>query len=96
MLAARDQENLFYSHQLNAAGKPLNHAHRGLQSKTAGERAPKTPFKKPSSDENNLTGFGAQKTGLGTIAKGDENYVQGKKQNGIIDNKGFVTPMGRD
>jgi hypothetical protein len=95
MLAARDQENLVYSHQTNAASKPLNHGIQGLQPKTPGQRAPKTPFKPSFHDENNATNFGGQKTGLKALGRGDENRVQPKKKDGKLDSNSFVTPMGR-
>ncbi len=95
MLAARDQENLVYSHQINAASKPLNQGIRGLPSNTPGQRIPKTPFKTSVNDENNATAFGAQKTGLKTLGKGDENRLQPKNKDGKLDSNAFVTPMGR-
>lgn len=96
MLAARDQENLVYSHQTNAAGKPLNQGIRGLQSKTPGQRAPKTPFKAFPSDENNAVFIGAQKTGIKAWNKGDENRLQTNKNDGKLDSNAFVTPVGRE
>lgn len=95
MLAARDQENLVYSHQTNAASKPLNQGIRGLQSKTPGQRVPKTPFKTSVNDENKAPLSGTQKTGLKALGKGDENRVQPKKKDGKLDSNAFVTPMGR-
>jgi hypothetical protein len=95
MLAARDQENLVYSHQTNAASKPLHHGIRGLQPKTQGQRAPKTPFKALFNDENSATIFGGHKTGLKASGKGDENRVQPKKRDGKLESSAFVTPMGR-
>lgn len=96
MLAARDQENLVYSRQLNAAGKPLNQNIRNLQSLKPGERAPKTPFKSSFNDENNATGYGAQKMGLSTLGKGIENLGPGKTKDGKLDSKPLVTPMGNN
>jgi hypothetical protein len=94
MLAARDQENLVYAHQTNAAGKPLNSGIRGLQSKTPGQRAPKTPFKTSLNDENKPTIFEAQKTGLKIGGKGYENGLQPEKRDGKLNTNAFVTPMG--
>ena len=60
MLAARDQENLVYTHQNTAAGKPFNQGVRGLQPKTPGNNF-KTPFGPARNDENrNLTVKGAK------------------------------------
>ena len=95
MLAARDQENLVHSHQTNAANKPLNQGIRGLQSKTPGQRAPKTPFKASVNDENKATILGTQNAGLMTLGKGDENDPQLKNKDGKLDNNAFVTPAGR-
>jgi hypothetical protein len=95
MLAARDQENLVYSHQTNAASKPLNQGTRGLQSKTPGQRAPKTPFKASVKDENKAILFGTQKTILKGLGKEDENCLQLQQKDGKIDSNAFVTPMGR-
>lgn len=95
MLAARDQENLVYSHQTNAASKPLNQATRGLQPKTPGQRAPKTPFKNLGNDENNPPIFGSQKTGLKALGKGVENRAQPKQKDGKVESEVFVTPLGR-
>jgi hypothetical protein len=93
MLAARDQENLVYTHQTNAVGKPLNQGVRGLHYKQAAERAPKTPFKASVNDETNPTGLGAQRTGLKTLGKREENCLQ-TKEDGNFDGNAFVTPMG--
>lgn len=96
MLAARDQENLIYSQQTNAANKPLNQGIRGLQSKTPGQRAPKTPFKTSMNAENKATLLGTQDISLKGLGKENENYLQPKKQDGNLDSKAFVTPMGRE
>ena len=93
MLAARDQENLAYSHQTNAASKPLNQGIRGLQSKTPGQRAPKTPFKASLNDENDPAAFGTQQKGLKTTFRGEGGLLQTKKD-GKLDNNAFITPMG--
>jgi hypothetical protein len=94
MLAARDQENLVYLHQTNAASKPLNQGVRGLQPKTPGQRVPKTPFKTTLNDENNPTLLGGVRTGLKGVGKGDENRLQTKQKDGKLDSNAFVTPMG--
>lgn len=95
MLAARDQENLIYSQQTNAANKPLNKAIRGLQSKTPGQQAPKTPFKTSLNTGNKATIFETQKTGLKALGKENENHLRPEKQDGTLDSRAFVTPMGR-
>lgn len=94
MLAARDQENLVYAHQTNAAGKPLNQSIRGLQSKTPGRQATKTPFKKSGNDENNPWNFEGPKANSKAVGKGVEHEPQDKRQNGKLNNNAFVTPMG--
>lgn len=91
MLAARDQENLVHGHQAAAASKPLNQA-RQLAPKTPG-KAPKTPFKLPLNDENNVGGLGGGKVGLKTHGKGNENLLLGAK-GGLADKNAFITPMG--
>jgi hypothetical protein len=95
MLAARDQENLVYSHQTNAASKPLNQSIRGPQSKTPGRQAAKTPFKKSVNDENNPAVFEGLRTGRKALAKGDANRLQDKQQDGKHKSNAFVTPIGR-
>ncbi len=95
MLAARDQENLVYSHQTNAANKPLNQGIGGLQSKIPRQRAPKTPFKTTLNDENNLAIFGNPKTGLKGLNKADDNGAQNKQKDGKLQGNAFVTPLGR-
>ena len=94
MLAARDQENLAYSHQTNAASKPLNQSIRGLQSKTPGRGAAKTPFKKLVSDENDPAVFEAPKTSLNILARGDDNGLHDKRRDGKFNGNAFVTPVG--
>jgi hypothetical protein len=95
MLTARDRENLVYSYQTNAASKSLNQGSRGLQSKTPGQRAPKTPFKVPVNDENKAILPGTQKTTLKALGKGDENCLQSQQKDGKVDSNAFFTPMGR-
>lgn len=83
-----DQENLTYDHQRAAAAKPLN---QPLGTKTPGNKAPKTPFRKQLNDENDAfnTGFKTGKKG------GDGNlFTKGKKATGGLDNNAFITPAG--
>jgi hypothetical protein len=60
VLAANDQENLAQRFQAGAAGKSLNAGLKGAN------KAPKTPFKVPLNDENDVQkgGKSALKTGL--------------------------------
>jgi hypothetical protein len=95
MLASRDQENLIYTHQTTAAGKPLNQAIRGLQPKTPGNRVPKTPFRVALNDENKPLAPNGQNTGFKPIAKGNENTLQTTQKDGKSDNGVFVTPIGK-
>lgn len=86
MLAARvDQENFVHGQQTAAAAKPLNQNIRGLQAKTPGHKAPKTPFKVPLNDENAT--YGGGKTFLKTNGK---IGATGKKV--TLDKNAFVTP----
>lgn len=95
MLAARDQENLAYSHQTNAANKPLNQGFRGLQPKTPGRAPAKTPFKKLLNDENHPGRFEGPKTGLKSLAKGgDDHGLQDKRRDGKFNSYALVTPVG--
>ena len=94
MLAARDQENLAYSYQTNAANKPLNQSFRALQSKTPGRTTAKTPFKKLLNDENHPGRFEGPKTGLKSLAKGDDHGVQDKRRDGKFNSYALVTPVG--
>ena len=93
MLAARDQENLVHGHQAAAASKPLNQGTRQLPPRTPG-KAPKTPFKIPLNDENNVGRHKFEKGGLKTQGKGDENMIFGAR-GGLGDKNAFVTPIGR-
>ena len=61
-LAARDQENLTYTHRATAATKPLNQDTRAVQPKTPGNF--KTPFRSARHDENQPIGL-TGKTGQG-------------------------------
>ncbi len=92
LLAARDQENLAYGHQQIAAAKPLNQGVRQLPPKTPGNKAPKTPFKKPLNDEN--LPFGGGKTNLRTNGQGNENILGGGKKVTLVDRSVFITPLG--
>lgn len=91
MLAARDQENLAHGHQAAAAAKPLNQGVKQLAPKTPGNKTAKTPLKLPLNDENGATAFGGGKK---TVGKANENSIFGAKKGGMMENKGFVTPMG--
>ena len=82
MLAARDQENLAYTHNRRAADKSLNNGVRGLPLKTPAKQTTKAPFKTPGNDENNPRGFGGKNTIL--------------KKDGKQDKNAFVTPLGTD
>ncbi len=94
MLAARDQENLVHAHQTAAAGKPLNQTVRGLQPKTPGNRAPKTPFREALNDENKPLVFNGRKTALKGLGNINENLLQPGKKDGKLDKNTFVTPLG--
>lgn len=86
MFAARtDQENLAYDHQRAAAAKPLN---QPLGTKTPGNKAPKTPFRKQLNDEND-----AFNTTFKTGKKGGTLFTKGKKA-AELDKDAFVTPAG--
>lgn len=91
MLAARDQENLVHGHQAAAAAKPLNQGVKQLAPKTPGNKTAKTPLKLPLNDENGATAFGGGKK---TVGEANENSIFGAKKGGMMENKGFVTPMG--
>ena len=95
MFASRDQENLVHAHQTNAAGKPLSQSLKGLQSKTPGNRAPKTPFRVALNDENKPIGLNGQKSILRGFGRGDENILRTTKRDGKLDKNAFVTPSGR-
>ena len=59
MFASRaHNENAVYEQQTAAAAKPLNQGVKGLQPKTPGNKAPKTPFKVSLNDENATLGAG--------------------------------------
>ncbi|KAF2435045.1 hypothetical protein EJ08DRAFT_675472 [Tothia fuscella] len=95
--ALADQENAVHAHQTAAAAKPLNAGVKGLNAKTPGNRAPKTPFKIPLNDENALGGP-AGKSILKTNGKGgggDKVFGTVKKGGmGGDKNNVFVTPAG--
>lgn len=63
-----NQENLTYNHQQTAAAKPLNQGIKGLESKTPGPKAPKTPFRRQ--DENTIQ---FNKSGLKTGGKAKQD-----------------------
>ncbi|KAI0157466.1 hypothetical protein GGR57DRAFT_461996 [Xylariaceae sp. FL1272] len=86
MLAARDQENLAFSHQHGAAVKQQQN-----QAKTPGARYPKTPMKVPLNDENGAHAVGGAKN---VLARGNENAMTSRKGKGV-DKSSFVTPMAR-
>ncbi|KAL8823299.1 MAG: hypothetical protein Q9191_005987 [Dirinaria sp. TL-2023a] len=94
MFAAQDQENLVHGHQQTAAAKPLNQGSRQLAPKTPGNKAPKTPFKLPSNDENGPGPFGGGKSSLRINGRGNENGTT-KVNDGWLGGKdAFKTPMG--
>ncbi|GAB7349508.1 hypothetical protein MBLNU459_g0216t1 [Dothideomycetes sp. NU459] len=92
MFAARaDQENFVHGQQQAAAAKPLNQGLRGLGAKTPGNKAPKTPFRRPQGDEND--DFGAR-TGLKTAKKGGDTLFTKTQKGADVDKNAFVTPAG--
>ncbi|KAI2643331.1 hypothetical protein GGS21DRAFT_495834 [Xylaria nigripes] len=88
MLAARDQENLAFSHQHGAAIKQQQgQASRQLAPKTPGARYAKTPIKVPLNDENGAhTIKGAKNV--------NENAMTSKAAKGA-NRSNFVTPMAQ-
>ncbi|KAK0870967.1 hypothetical protein LTS02_002166 [Friedmanniomyces endolithicus] len=87
MFATRTHnENAIYEQQTAAAAKPLNQGVKGLAPKTPGYKAPKTPFKGPSHDEN--AAFGNGKTG----GKAKDGGLFGQGKGGKVDQSAFVTP----
>jgi hypothetical protein len=94
MFVSRDQENLAHVHHTAAAAKPLNQSVRALQPKTPSNRAPKTPLRVALNDENKPLGLNGQKTGLKSVANGNENIIQTTRKDGKLDKKTFVTPIG--
>ena len=94
MLAARDQENLVYSHQAAGAAKPLNQGTRQFPPKTPGNKAPKTPLKLPLKDENGNGGFAAGKDGFKSARSNNiENATMMTKKGGLGGGNAFVTPL---
>ena len=91
-LAARDQENAVHHLQAGAAGKSLHAGLGGLNAKTPGNKAPKTPFKVPLNDENAPNKAG--KSVLKTAGKPSENLFMTGKKGGKLDENAFVTPAG--
>lgn len=89
MFASRaNNENAIYEQQTAAAAKPLNQGLKGLQPKTPGNKAPKTPFKVPLNDENATQGIA--KTG----GKGKHGALFGEGKGGKVEGNAFVTPAG--
>ncbi|KAI1498579.1 hypothetical protein F5X99DRAFT_393226 [Biscogniauxia marginata] len=84
MLAARNQENLVYSHQNGAALKQQQQGQR--------TKYPNTPIKVPLKDENAAHAIGGAKSVLGARSRGNENAMTSKGQKGL-DKSNFVTPM---
>ncbi|KAI1410965.1 hypothetical protein F5Y13DRAFT_181045 [Hypoxylon sp. FL1857] len=90
MLAARDQENLAFSHQNGAALKQQQgQVKRQLQPTTPGARFAKTPIKVPLNDENATHAAGGAKSVLGAKSRGNENVLTSKGK-GL--KAGLVTP----
>lgn len=91
MLAARDQENLAFSHQNGAALKQQQgQAKRQLQPKTPGARYANTPIKVPLNDEN---GAGGAKSILGGRSRGNENTLT-TKGGKSVNKSNLATPSG--
>lgn len=86
-LAANDQENAVRHLHAGTTGKALNSSLKGLNAKTPGNKAPKTPFKIPLNDEN-----AAGKT----IGKGKGNVLMTGAKGGKLDENAFITPAGMD
>jgi len=86
LLAANDQENRVRSFAGGAAGKALGNSLKpqSFAAKTPGNRVPKTPFKVPLNDENDLGKTG--KGGLKTNGKGKQT---------TLDKNAFITPAGK-
>lgn len=86
MLAARDQENLAFSHQNGAALKQQQgQAKRQLQPKTPGA------IKVPLNDEN---AAGGAKSILGGRTRGNENALTSKGIKGL-NKSNLATPSGK-
>ncbi|KAI8965666.1 hypothetical protein F5Y11DRAFT_344265 [Daldinia sp. FL1419] len=91
MLAARDQENLAFSHQNGAALKQQQgQVKRQLQPKTPGARYANTPIKVPLNDEN---GAGGAKSILGGRSRGNENALTSKGGKSV-NRANLATPSG--
>ncbi|KAI1824639.1 hypothetical protein F4861DRAFT_538781 [Xylaria intraflava] len=88
MLAARDQENLAFSHQHGAAIKQQGQTTRQLAPKTPGARYAKTPIKVPLNDENGAHTVKGAKHIL------NENVMTAKASKGG-GRPSFVTPMAQ-
>ncbi|KAI0167072.1 hypothetical protein GGR52DRAFT_575037 [Hypoxylon sp. FL1284] len=93
MLAARDQENLAFSHQTGAALKQQQgQVKRQLQPRTPGARFANTPLKIPLNDENAAHAAGGAKSILGGRAKGNENALTSKGKS--VNKSNLTTPSG--
>ena len=93
MIVARDQENLTHNYQLAAAAKPLNQKVKQFVPKTPGNKAFGGSFNVPINDENDAAIFGGGKTGVKTIAKGNQNILSENKKS-LADKNAFITPIG--
>ncbi|XXH00276.1 rRNA-processing protein fcf1 [Hypoxylon texense] len=94
MLAARDQENLAFSHQNGAAMKQQQgQVKRQLQPKTPGGRFVNTPLKVPLNDENAAHAAGGAKSVLGGRTKGNENALTSKGGKSV-NKSSLATPSG--
>lgn len=94
MLAARDQENLAFSHQNGAALKQQQgQVKRQLQPKTPGGRFANTPLKVPLNDENAAHAAGGAKSILGGRSKGNENALTSKGGKSV-NKSNLTTPSG--
>ncbi|KAH7033318.1 uncharacterized protein B0I36DRAFT_348390 [Microdochium trichocladiopsis] len=83
MFAARDQENLAFHRQNNAAMKQLQ--------KTPGAQYPKTPIRVPLNDENAAHAIKGAKSIAGP-RNGNENVLTSKANKGLNKSQ-FMTPM---
>jgi hypothetical protein len=92
ILAANDQENVVRNLHAGPVGKSFNAGLKGLNAKTPGNKAPKTPFKIPLNDENVVHKAG--KSVLKTNGKGNENLLKTAQKDGKQDANAFVTPAG--
>ena len=93
MIVARDQENLAHNYHVAAASKPLNQKAKQFVPKTPGNKVSGTSFNIHINDENDAALFGGGKVGVKTIAKGNENILNGNKKS-LADKNAFITPLG--